>query len=97
MNHEPIFRTLPGEVLLQLAKILAFNPVISSGPAKLLSDLQELERVKWLEAHRDELENHVSFVGSSLLPYMFGNGKSYREIVVDVADKLGAPHRTQAG
>lgn len=95
MARDPIFQTLHTESLPELARTLTFDPIAGSTPAKLLSALSETEQTRWLDAHRNELEDHLSFVGSSFLSYMAGNGKSYRQVVMDMADKLNAVYRPQ--
>lgn len=84
-------------MLPQLSKALGFDPVviIVSAPSQSLSALSEREQIRWLNTHRNELEDHLSFVGSSFLSYMVGNGKSYREIVMDMAQKLNVEYQAQ--
>jgi hypothetical protein len=52
----PIFEELPQPVLDQVAKYLAWDPLVSSSPAKLLSQIELKERLGWLSGHRSELE-----------------------------------------
>jgi uncharacterized protein YaaW (UPF0174 family)/DNA-nicking Smr family endonuclease len=96
MTRDRIFDTIPAELLPQLSKTLGFDPVVvlTSAPSRLLSALSESEQIRWLGAHRNEVEDHFSFVGSSFLAYMAGNGKSYSQIVIDVAEKLNASDGT---
>lgn len=92
MTHDPIFRNLPTAQLPQLAKTLTFDPLTGNTPTRLLSTLSEQEQSLWLDTHRVDLEDYFSFVGSSFLAYVTGNGKSYRQIVMDMADKLSASY-----
>jgi len=95
MTRDPIFPKLPAELLPQLAKTLGYDPIAGGTSPKSLSTLSHPEQVRWLDAHRNELEDHISFVGSSFLSYMVGNGKSYRHLVLDMAEKLGTAFRLQ--
>jgi uncharacterized protein YaaW (UPF0174 family) len=56
----------------------------------LLSQFDPVARLAWLDAHRAELEQQVSWVGTPIFSYALGNAKDYRQIVVDVAAQLGA-------
>lgn len=64
MTRDPVFRKLSAETLVQLAKTLKFDPLANG---RLLSQLNEAEQLVWMNSHRDDLEDHLSFVGSSLL------------------------------
>jgi uncharacterized protein YaaW (UPF0174 family) len=88
MTRDPIFRALPPHVLPQLATALTYDPAVSGSASGFLSKLSQPEQTQWLDAHRNDLEDHMSFVGSSFLSYMTGNGKSYRQTVLDTAEKL---------
>jgi uncharacterized protein YaaW (UPF0174 family) len=83
--QEHIFQVLPAEKLRDIARYLAFDPLVGG---KLFSQIAESEKLAWLDAHRNDLEDHLRWVGSSL----FGKRRSYREIVLDTAKKVGAPH-----
>ena len=89
MNSDPIFHTLRAETLNQIAKHLNWNPLVSRSPAKALSQLDGEERLDWLNAHRPDLEEHISWVGTPIFSYALGNGKSYFQIVTDLAEQLG--------
>ncbi|MFL6415740.1 MAG: hypothetical protein ACJ74Y_08730 [Bryobacteraceae bacterium] len=96
MVRDPIFQSLPLEVLLQLAKILKFDPAVPGSTPRLLSSLGNSDQINWLDKHRGDLEDHFSFVGSSLLAYVTGRGKSYREILIDLAKTLEVSHMSLA-
>jgi uncharacterized protein YaaW (UPF0174 family) len=85
ISREQIFHVLPAEKLRDIARYLAFDPVVEG---KLFSQLAESGKLTWLDRHRNELEDHLRWVGSSL----FGKRRTYREIVLDTAKKIGAPH-----
>jgi uncharacterized protein YaaW (UPF0174 family) len=89
MNHDPIFETLRIETLSQIAGHLSWNPLVSASPAKGLSQLDATDRLDWLSTHRSDLEEHISWVGTPIFSYALGNGKSYRQIVADLAEQLG--------
>lgn len=80
---ELIFRKLPADKLPAIARYLGFDVVVDG---KLLSKLPEARRIQWLDAHRQDLEDTFRWVGSSV----FGKRKTYREIVIDTAEKIGA-------
>jgi uncharacterized protein YaaW (UPF0174 family) len=87
-SKEPIFEQLPESVLQQIATYLAWDPVVTETPLKLLSQLEEEEKLIWLNAHRANLEQHVSWVGTPVFSYALGNRKTYREVVTDLAEQL---------
>jgi uncharacterized protein YaaW (UPF0174 family) len=89
MNHDPIFKSLRTETLKQIAEHLNWNPLVSPAPAKMFSQLNAAERLEWLDVHRFDLEDHISWVGTPIFSYALGNGKSYSQIVADVAQQLG--------
>src|SRR5579883_154784 len=89
MAKDPIFQTLPIEALNQITQYLRWNPVVTSSPVKFLSALGFSERLSWLDNHRDELEEHISWVGTPVFSYAIGNRKTYREIVASLADQFG--------
>ncbi len=97
MNSEPIFCTLPTEVLSQASEYLKWDPLVSTSPAKLLSECDVRQRLAWLDTHRMELEKDISWVGTPIFSYALGNPKAYAQIVVDVAAQLGATVRPGAG
>ena len=88
MKRDPIFETLSPPVLLGIVQLLKFNPMI--GGDKQLAALTENEQLKWLDGNRSAVEDHISFVGSSLFGYFSGSRQGYREIVENLASKLGA-------
>jgi uncharacterized protein YaaW (UPF0174 family) len=90
MTTDPIFRTLPRDVLDQIAQYLKWDPVISSSPTRLLLQCDSNERQTWLDSHRSELEQHISWVGTPIFSYALGNAKSYSDIVADLAAQVGA-------
>lgn len=87
--QEHIFHVLPAEKLRDIARYLTFDPGVKG---ELLSQFSESEKLAWLDTHRDDLEDHLRWVGSSL----FGKCRSYREIVLDTAVKVGASHSESA-
>ncbi len=91
MPSDPIFALLAPEVLDQAAKYLKWNPQVSVLQAKSLSDCSTAERWKWLDTHRAELEDQISWIGTAIFSYAIGNAKSYRQIVVDLTLQLGVP------
>ncbi len=91
MVSDPIFLTLDSHVLDQITQYLKWDPLFSTSPAKLLSQCYSKEREAWLDAHRAELERHISWVGTPIFSYALGNAKSYHQIVSDVAAQVGVP------
>lgn len=86
---ERIFHALPAEKLPAIARCLGFDPFVEG---ELLSALPETRKVAWLDAHRQKLEDEFRWVGSSI----FGKRKTYREIVLDTAEKIGATYSHSA-
>jgi uncharacterized protein YaaW (UPF0174 family) len=86
---EHVFQVLPPEKLRDIAHYLAFDPPVGG---KLFSQISEGERLAWVDTHRNELEEHFRSVGSSI----FGKRRSYREILLDTAKKVGASY-SEAG
>ena len=91
MPSDPIFGLLKPAVLRQIAAYLKWDPLVSTSPGILLSQISGAECEAWLNTHRDELEQHISWVGTPVFSYAFGNRKSYGEIVGDLAVQVGAP------
>ncbi len=91
MTSDPIFRILAPDVLEQIARYMESSPLVSTSPAKLLSQCDSGAQQTWLDAHRLELERHISWVGTPIFSYALGNAKSYHEIVTDVAAQVGVP------
>jgi uncharacterized protein YaaW (UPF0174 family) len=87
LRLEPIFRTLPGIVLANIARYLDWNPTTSTTPYRSLSSMEEPDRTEWLLSHRNELEQEFCSVGSQ----SFGRQRNYREIVGALAGKLSIP------
>jgi uncharacterized protein YaaW (UPF0174 family) len=96
MNHDPIFQTLRAETLEQIAEHLNWNPTVSASPAKVFSQLDTAARRDWLDVHRPDLEEHISWVGTPMFSFALGNGKSYSQIVADLAQQLGVEVATGA-
>jgi uncharacterized protein YaaW (UPF0174 family) len=67
---------------------LDWTPLVSSSPTKLLSQLDIEHRGRWLDGRRSDLEKHISWTGTPIFSYALGNGKSYQQIVVDLAEQL---------
>jgi uncharacterized protein YaaW (UPF0174 family) len=88
MNNDPIFQHLPESALEQIATYLSWDPLVSVMPAKHLSETDQVEKLAWLNQHRSDLEERLSWVGTPVFSYAIGNRKSYREIVVDLAEQL---------
>lgn len=88
MNHDSIFQTLHVETLNQIVEHLKWNPLVSPSPSKALAQLNTAERLDWLNEHRPDLEEHISWVGTPIFSYALGNGKSYSQIVADLAEQL---------
>ena len=93
MTSEPIFRILPPEILSHASEYLKWDPLVSTSQPKLLSQCSPEQRLAWLDTHRTELEQHISWVGTPIFSYAVGNSKNYQQIVADVATQLGAPVR----
>jgi uncharacterized protein YaaW (UPF0174 family) len=93
---EPIFRQLSPQSLSNVATYLKWEPLVSSAPARLLSELAPDERMCWLDEHRPELQKHLSWVGTPIFSHMFGNARSYRDIVLSVAEQLRIAVRENA-
>src|ERR1039458_5829812 len=89
MTHDSIFEPLRPDTLNQIATFLSWDPLVSSAPTKLLSQLDTGERLRWLDGHRADLEKHISWVGTPIVSYALGNGKGYRQIVADLSEQLG--------
>jgi len=96
MTRDPIFKTLRPEALSEIAKYLAWDPLVCNNPAKLLSACSTDQRLPWLAEHRTQLEDHISWVGTPIFSFAFGNARSYREIVLDFASQLKIDSQTQA-
>ncbi len=87
-SSDPIFQQLPGRALEKIATYIAWDPLVTRTPPKLLSEVESKERLNWLNSHRPDLERHISWVGTPIFSYAFGTTKSYREIVIDLADQI---------
>ena len=90
MDREPVFLELPPSTLEQIGCYLAWNPVASTASARLLSQLAADEKRSWLHAHRQELEDQFSWVGTPIFSYAVGNRRSYREVVIALAEQVRA-------
>ena len=97
MNSEPLYCTLSPKVLSQASEYLKWDPLVSTSPAKLLSQCDGRERLAWLDTHRTELEQDISLVGTPIFSYALGNAKTYEQIVADLAAQLGVTVHTGAG
>jgi uncharacterized protein YaaW (UPF0174 family)/predicted DNA binding CopG/RHH family protein len=90
MAREIIFERLTVSSLDQIVKYLRWDPSVSESPKRLLSDLSDEERRKWLDGNRAEIEDRVSWVGTPIFSYALGKKKSYHQIVRDLAAQIGA-------
>lgn len=88
MDNESIFEQLPGLALEQIASYLAWDPLASTTPAKFLSQLEPKEKLEWLNVHRAELKSQIVWAGTPIFSYAMGVRKSYREIVIELAEQL---------
>jgi uncharacterized protein YaaW (UPF0174 family) len=89
-ERDPIFLKLPPHRLREIASCLDFDVLVGNN---LYCQLSEGEQLCWLESHRHELEDHLSWVGS----HLFGKSRSYLEILRATAAKIGATHARNAG
>jgi uncharacterized protein YaaW (UPF0174 family) len=64
---------------------------------KGLSQLDAAERLNWLDVHRIDLEEHISWVGTPIFSYALGNRQSYSQIAADLAEQLGVKVTIGAG
>ncbi len=89
-ERDPIFLKLPPQRLHEIASCLDFDVLVGN---KAYCQLSEADQLCWLESHRHELEDHLSWVGS----HLFGKSRSYLEILRATATKIGATHARNAG
>jgi uncharacterized protein YaaW (UPF0174 family) len=82
-EDEDIFQVLPPSYLRNIASCLGFDGVIDN---KLYSLAPEEDQLRWLDKNRNALKDHFCWVGSHFLQ----KPKSYHEIVLDTARKIGA-------
>jgi len=75
MAHDLIFQNLRPEILEQVTEYLKWDPIVSTSPARLLSNLNAVERRAWLHSHRFDLEGHISWVGTPIFSYALGSRK----------------------
>ena len=85
MMHDSIFDSLTPAQLSQICKLMSFDPVVSSQPFKFLSGLSDEEALSWLKQNPLAIEREITRLGS----WSFGEDKNYREIVRDLAKKMG--------
>ena len=91
MASDNIFHQLTPEQLLEICQLASFDPIIfSRGSSKSLSAGSAEERLDWVDNNRHKIELELCRLGS----WSFGETKDYKEIVRDVAAKLGVPSRT---
>jgi uncharacterized protein YaaW (UPF0174 family) len=88
MTHNSIFQVLPPAVLVEAARYLGFDPLVSTAPTGWFSSLSSANQEHWLDSHRSKLEDQFCSVGS----WTFGTTKTYDQIVRDLAQKIGAAY-----
>ena len=99
MAADDIFGALTPEVLEQIAAYLKWDPLVATAPARLLSQSSGEVRKHWLNFHRAELQDYISWVGTPIFSYAMGKKKDYRDILCDLANLLGVvadPHMSSA-
>jgi len=79
--RDPIFDSLPPAQLLQICKLMSFEPLPRG---QLLRDCSEEYALAWLK-NDFQVESEIRRLGS----WTFGKRKSYEEIVRDLAKKYG--------
>lgn len=89
MARDIIFERLTVSSLDRIVKYLDWNPSVSDSSTTLLSDFSDEERIAWLDRNRAKIEDQISRVGTPSLRNPFGAGKSYHQIVRDLATQLG--------
>jgi hypothetical protein len=88
MTHNSIFQVLPPAVLVEAARYLGFDPLVSTAPTVWFSSLSPANQEHWLDSHRSKLEDEFCSVGS----WTFGTTKNYDQIVRDLAQRIGAAY-----
>jgi uncharacterized protein YaaW (UPF0174 family) len=82
---DPVFKTLPSEVLPDLARCLSYDPWTSEQRPRPVRNLPDEEKLRWFDMHRGEIEQEFCRIGS----WTFSETKTYAEIVRKLAKKLG--------
>jgi uncharacterized protein YaaW (UPF0174 family) len=88
MTSDPIFRQLNPGQLLDICKILEWNPLVEvNGGSAVLTLLPSNQQFRWLDENRNKVEDEVRTTGS----WTFGATKSYLGVVSGLAEKMNIP------